>query len=597
MSARSTPATVPARRPAPPAGLAAVFLVAACLRPAITSVGPLLDLVGTDTGLSNTVLGLLSSLPLLAFAAVSPLVQGPARRYGAERLIVWALAGLTLGILVRSLPTLPTLWAGTLVLGAAIAIGNVLLPAVVRRDHAARAAQVIAWYSAVLGTAAAIASGIALPVASAIGDGWRWSLVVWAAPAAVAAAIWWRRSRHVPAIATGPAAEPAGRAAPAPAPDPDPDPDPVPHRSVWRSAMAWRSTVYMGLQSTSFYVLVSWLPAIMTARHQSHAAAGWYLFGYQVVGIAAGLAAPLALRRLHRDVTAALVSLPMIAACTGLIAAPHVPAVWVLLAGLSSGSSLVVALSLFSLNADSPAHAAQLSGMGQSVGYLLAAGGSGRGRMAARHDRLVVAGAGRGGGAVGGAGAGHRRPPHPARGGGSGVGAQPRVGHQVVPPAGPELRAPQHALAGETGLVQRALLGHVLDVGRGLDPVDLRGREQVVGQRALGPRAVAPAAVLLEQPDADVERAAGVRRRAVEHGVPAHVADDRSVDLDEQQPGVRAEQAVGGVLPADLVGCAEAEEAPRVGLGPGVVVEVRQVRLAQRPQGEGGTDWSLTGAG
>jgi CP family cyanate transporter-like MFS transporter len=344
-----------------PVGLAAVFLVAACLRPAITSVGPLLDLVGSDTGLSNTLLGLLSSLPLLAFAAVSPLVQGRARRFGAERLIVWALAGLTFGIAVRSLPNLATLWLGTLVLGAAIAIGNVLLPAVVRRDHAARAALVIGWYSAVLGTAAAIASGLALPIASAIGDGWRWSLAVWAVPAAAATVIWWRRSRPVPRPARPERGAVAADAASGP--------------SVWRSALAWRCTAYMGLQSTSFYILVSWLPAIMTARHQSHAAAGWYLFAYQVVGIGAGLLAPLVLHRLDRDVTAALASLPMIVACVGLIAAPRVPAVWVTLAGISSGSALVIALSLFSLNADSPAHAAQLSGMGQSLGYLLAAGG------------------------------------------------------------------------------------------------------------------------------------------------------------------------------------------------------------------------------
>ncbi len=367
MSAQSTPRagradkSGPAGPAANPVGLAAVFLVAACLRPAITAVGPLLDLIGTDTGLSNTLLGLLSSLPLLAFAAVSPLVQAPARRFGAERLIVWALAGLSFGIVVRSLPTLATLWLGTLVLGAAIAVGNVLLPAVVRRDHAVRAALVIGWYSAVLGTAAAIASGLALPIASAIGDGWRWALVVWAAPAAAAATIWWRRSRRAPRPQS-------------PAPGTVTD-DPAPRPSVWRSAMAWRCTAYMGLQSTSFYVLVSWLPAIMTARHQSHAAAGWYLFAYQVVGIGAGLAAPLVLHRLDRDVTAALGCLPMIAACVGLIVAPQLPAVWVTLAGISSGSALVIALSLFSLNADSPAHAAQLSGMGQSLGYLLAAGG------------------------------------------------------------------------------------------------------------------------------------------------------------------------------------------------------------------------------
>lgn len=131
----------------------------------------------------------------------------------------------------------------------------------------------------------------------------------------------------------------------------------------------------MGLQSTSFYVLISWLPAILTARHVSHAAAGWYLFAYQVVGILAGLGVPLVLRKLTRETTAALASVPMVAACVGLVLAPSLPALWVGLAGLSSGSTLVIVLSMLSLNAQSPGHAARLSGMAQSLGYLFAAGG------------------------------------------------------------------------------------------------------------------------------------------------------------------------------------------------------------------------------
>lgn len=352
----------PAARPVAvgAAGVVAVFLVAACLRPAITSVGPLLDLIGADTGLSNTLLGLLSSLPLLAFAAVSPLVHVPARRFGAERVIVWSLAGLSVGILVRSVPSLATLWLGTLVLGAAIAVGNVLLPAVVRRDFASHAALVVGGYSAVLGTAAAIASGVALPLASAAGDGWRWSLVVWAVPAFAAAVVWVGFLHRRPA--------------PRPAPDGAPQEEPA-GASVWRAASAWRITAFMGLQSTSFYVLISWLPAILTARHVSHAAAGWYLFAYQVVGILAGLGVPLVLRKLTRETTAALASVPMVAASVGLVLAPSLPALWVGLAGLSSGSTLVIVLSTLSLNAQSPGHAARLSGMAQSLGYLFAAGG------------------------------------------------------------------------------------------------------------------------------------------------------------------------------------------------------------------------------
>ncbi|HSJ42460.1 MAG TPA: hypothetical protein VK955_15615, partial [Xanthobacteraceae bacterium] len=101
-------------------GMAAVLVAAVCMRPALTAVGPVLDLIGADTGLSHTMLGLLSALPLLAFAAVSPLVHGPARRIGIERTVAWALAALAAASAFRALPGLPELWVGTAVAGAGI---------------------------------------------------------------------------------------------------------------------------------------------------------------------------------------------------------------------------------------------------------------------------------------------------------------------------------------------------------------------------------------------------------------------------------------------------------------------------------------------
>jgi CP family cyanate transporter-like MFS transporter len=144
---------------------------------------------------------------------------------------------------------------------------------------------------------------------------------------------------------------------------------------VWRSGYAWRVTVLMGLQSTTFYVMVSWLPAIIAADGISHAAAGWYLLVYQAVGVLAGLALPMVLRRAGQRVAGGLVGLPMAVACVGLILLPSVLPLWILLAGLSTGCALVLALSLISLGARGPRHGAQLSGMAQAIGYLLAATG------------------------------------------------------------------------------------------------------------------------------------------------------------------------------------------------------------------------------
>jgi CP family cyanate transporter-like MFS transporter len=352
-------------RPDPPApaatlvagGILAIVAAAVCMRTTITAVGPVLELIGADTGLSNTMLGLLSALPLLAFAAVSPLVHGPARRIGIERTVAWALAGLAVGVLGRSLPGVAQLWLGTAVAGAGIAVCNVLMPVVVRRDFPARIPLMTGVYSATMGTAAALASGVSLPL-SHLPGGWRLSLGIWALPAFVATAVWTLRSRT------------AGPAAPVPEPRvPEGD------RSVWRSGAAWRLTAVMGLQSTTFYILVAWLPSVATSTGASGALAGWYLFAYQAIGIVAGLVLPVVMHRAGVAATGLLISAPLIVACVGIILAPVALPLWVLLAGTSSGSALVYALTRISLAAHTSAHATRLSGMAQAVGYLVAAGG------------------------------------------------------------------------------------------------------------------------------------------------------------------------------------------------------------------------------
>jgi CP family cyanate transporter-like MFS transporter len=334
-------------------GIAAVVVAALCMRTPITAVGPVLTLIGTDTGLSNTLLGLLSALPLLAFSAVSPLVHGPVRRIGIERTVAWALAAIAVGSAFRTLPGPAELWIGTALAGAGIAACNVLIPVVVRRDHPGRVALMTAVFSASMGTAASLASGVSQPLAQLTGS-WRWSLGIWAVPAAVAAAVWALRRPQVP---------------------PEPRADGPDRTPVWRSIGAWRLTAVMGLQSTTFYVMVAWLPSIATSSGASDAAGGWYLFAYQAVGIVAGLALPAVLQRAGLALTGVLAGAPMVVACLGIITVPAALPAWVLLAGVSSGSALVYALTRISLAAHTSAHATRLSGMAQAVGYLLAATG------------------------------------------------------------------------------------------------------------------------------------------------------------------------------------------------------------------------------
>ncbi len=337
-------------------GLAAVLLVAACLRPAITAIGPLLEDIGADTGLGNTALGVLGAVPLLCFAAVSPWIHRPAIRYGTQRMVLVAMLVLTAGILLRSIPGALWLWGGTIAIGVGIGIGNVLLPAVVKRDHPTRISTVTGVYSSVTTGAAGLGSGLAVPFVALTGN-WRAALALWAVVSLVAAAVWVVRGRVLPT--------------PLPA-----APDTTPGVSMWRSATAWQVTAFMGLQSTTFYLLVTWLPSIETGLGVDRAAAGWHLSVYQVVGIVAGLGATALMgRRTDQSLLTAVAGSALVVAMIGLLWAPHLVLLWVLVAGMSSGATFIIAVSLFGLRTRTVAQTAQLSGMAQCLGYLLAACG------------------------------------------------------------------------------------------------------------------------------------------------------------------------------------------------------------------------------
>ena len=334
---------------------ALVFLVALNLRPSLTSVGPLLPEIGRDVGLSEGAQGMLGALPLIAFGLFSPLVHRLSGRHGLERPVLGALLILAVAITIRSYGGDAGLWVGTAIGGCAIAVGNVLVPTIVKRDYAGRVSRATGVYSAFLGIAAATASAVAVPLAGA--TDWQDALAFWAVPAAIVAVLWLPRAR-------------AG--APSPAPDPVREGTAT---SVWRQPTAWWLTAFMGLQSTSFYVMVTWLPTIETDAGISAGTAGLHLFIYQVIGMLAGLAIPSLMRPHSQVVAAVTASTPMLISALGLIAAPSLGLVWASIAGLGSGSSLVVALSLISLRGRSSSETARLSGMAQSLGYLLAAGG------------------------------------------------------------------------------------------------------------------------------------------------------------------------------------------------------------------------------
>jgi CP family cyanate transporter-like MFS transporter len=335
--------------------IAGFLLLAANLRAALTSVGPLLETIRADIGLTAGEAGFIGTLPLLTFAAVSPQIPRLARRVGTDRLLWLALAALATGIVLRSLPVPGLLWAGTVLLGAAIAVGNVLLPSLIKRDFPDHVSAVTGVYTAVIGIVASTAAGVAVPLAGALPGGWRTALGCWAGFVLVALAVWTPRLSR-------------GRTPPLP--------DPGRGTTPWRSPLAWECALFMALSATGFYTVLSWYPSILVSQGTSETTAGWLLFAYQIVGVLMSLVVPLLLTRLRdQRAVAATSSLLAMAGYLGLLLAPGLAVLWVLVTGIGAGALFFLALAFFSLRAADPRSSAALSGMGQSVGYLVAAVG------------------------------------------------------------------------------------------------------------------------------------------------------------------------------------------------------------------------------
>lgn len=146
----------------------ALLVAAANLRPSLTGVGPLLDDIQAELGLAPVVAGLVTTLPLLAFAVISPVVPRVSAKRGSERVLALALMVLTLGIGIRWVPTTVSLFAGTVLIGVGIAAGNVLLPSLIKRDFPTKVGLLTSAYATVMGGVAAVASGVAVPISHVV---------------------------------------------------------------------------------------------------------------------------------------------------------------------------------------------------------------------------------------------------------------------------------------------------------------------------------------------------------------------------------------------------------------------------------------------
>lgn len=332
-----------------------LLLTAANLRTPITAVGPVLENIRLTFGLSASAAGVINFLPLLMFATLAPPAAWFGNHFGLERSLWGALLLITLGSILRISGSESALWAGTIILSSGIAAANVLLPPLIKRDFTEHTARYVGLYAMTMAITASIASGVVVPLAELSSAGWRLSLAVWLVPAIVALLAWLPYLKKPASLAKNSA-------------------NSTSTRSPWRAALGWQVSLFMACQSLVFYTLIGWFTPFAQDSGISQLEAGGMLFVYQIVAIVSNLACMSALKKM-RDQRAIgfLASLSIFVAVAGLLMAPNYALLWLILAGLGAGASMVICLSLFNLRTHDHLQASKLSGMAQCVGYGLAA--------------------------------------------------------------------------------------------------------------------------------------------------------------------------------------------------------------------------------
>lgn len=338
--------------------IAGILLVAVNLRPALASVGPLVGDIRLSTGLTNSMVGLLTTLPLVAFGIISMLTPLFTRRFGMGGTLLGAMALLTFGAAIRAIDWLPALFTGTVLIGIAIAFGNVLLPSLAKRKFADHSGWITSLYSGAMGLGASLAAGLSVPLADHLELGWRGALGFWAIPASMAFVLWIPQLRRLRRSDSNRSFQQA-------------------IRDLGASPLAWKVALYMGLQSFTYYVILAWLPAIVMDRGFDASFSGWMLSLSQATGVVGSLIIPIVAGRGtdQRGVVLALAAVEL-AGLAGLFFAYGSWLVfWISILGFVLGGSFGLALLFLVVRSKDADTVTELSGMAQSIGYLVAATG------------------------------------------------------------------------------------------------------------------------------------------------------------------------------------------------------------------------------
>ncbi len=335
---------------------ASLVLIAFNLRPVFSSVSALLPEISVERGLGDIGASLLTTLPVVCLGAFSPLAPRLAQRLGTERTLLLVVLLLAFGTALRGLPSATFLFLGTAIAGACIAVGNVLLPGVVKRDFPDRTALLTGLYTMALCGGAAGAAGLTMPLKNMLDLSLGGALAIWALPVVIAALVW------LPQVLGKASAGGSSK-----------------RRVIglWKNRLAWQVTLFMGLQSALAYCVFGWLVPILRERGLDAVAAGGIVSVSVMVQAGACLVIPhISVRGRNQCVVNATLCVIAVGALLGLLFAP-LSTVWVfaVLQGIGQGGLIAAAMTNIVLRSPDPLIASHLSGMAQCVGYLLASVG------------------------------------------------------------------------------------------------------------------------------------------------------------------------------------------------------------------------------
>ncbi|GEN86345.1 CynX/NimT family MFS transporter [Oceanobacillus sojae] len=341
--------------------LLAILLIAATLRSPISSVGPLIPFFRGELEASNAMIGLVNTLPLLAFGLFSPFVPRLSSKFGMEFTLLVAMVFLSIGVFIRASGGIELLLFGTLLTGMAIAVGNILMPGLIKSTFPYRIGLMTGLYSVSMNLFGAIASGISVPIASIDAFDWRNAMQIWSIISLAAVIVLLLR---LPVTRSG------GKKV-------FMNVKSQPSRAIFKSKIAWAVTFFMGLQSLIPYSLFTWLPDILITKGFDESEAGWLIAIYQLGLIPTTFIAPILAGRMK--------SQRLIGCSAGLLfffgllgvafTSSHLIIVFLILTGVGAGTAFSLAMMFFVLRTNTVIESAQLSSMAQSIGYIVASTG------------------------------------------------------------------------------------------------------------------------------------------------------------------------------------------------------------------------------